>query len=93
MHITKEELLQDPYKACEDYNKDPETEHACDKLFCDASNRLASFSIYGNLKPSNEAIILDIWDYYTDEERHIMQEANHPFWQAVQEITQQNSDN
>lgn len=82
MHITVEQLLADPYEACEMYNEDPETQTAADQLFCQASMRLAGFKIYGDVKPANHVIIVDIWNYYTPEEREIMEEANHPFYQA-----------
>jgi len=93
MEITKENIMQDPYGFCEEYLKNPIVGTESDRLFVEACRRVTSFNVYGDRKPPNEAIIPDAWDYYTDAERQIMQEANHPFWQAVQELTQQNSDN
>lgn len=87
MHLTKEQILQDPYISCEEYNADPETATEADRLFCQASQRLAAYKVYGEYKPVAEAIILDIWDFFQDHERQIMQEANHPFYQAWAEIT------
>lgn len=89
MQITKEQLLQDPYEACNEYNLDPETATNADNLFYAASRRLVSFKARGDYKPPTEAIIPDVWDFYSDDERQIMQQANHPFYQAWVEITGQ----
>ena len=87
MHLTKEQILQDPYVSCEEYNADPETATDADRLFCQAATRLASYTAYGEYKPSNQAIICDVWDFFQDHEREIMKEANHPFYQAWAEVT------
>lgn len=93
MEITKENILQDPYGFCEGYLASPQQSTEADNLFLEAAQRVVSFSRYGDRKPPNEAIIPDAWDYYTDAQRQVMKDANHPFWQAVEELTQQNSDN
>lgn len=87
MDITKEVIMQDPYEFCEQHLENPVVETEADRLFVAACNRVVSFKVYGDRKPPNEAIIPDAWDYYTDQERQIMQEANHPFWQAIKDIT------
>lgn len=87
MHITKQQILDNPYQACADYNADPETGTVCDQIFCDLSLKLASYSAYGDRKPPTEAIIADIWDFLTDEKKQIMQDGNHPFYQAWLEVS------
>ena len=82
MLVTKEQLLQDPYGTCEAYNTDPQIETEADDLFFQASRRIASLVIYGDIKPAKEVVLLDIWDFYTEQQRQVMANTNHPFYQA-----------
>lgn len=84
--ITKEELLNNPYQSCKDYHWDNDTPEASERLFCQAANRIASFALYGSVRPEAHAILLDVWDFFTEEEKSVLKEDNHPYWQAIQEL-------
>lgn len=94
MDINKEQLLDDCYEVCEAFLTQPINESVpTEFLFKQAASRIISFNAYGPNKPSSHQALQDAWDYYTDAQRQVLKDANHPFWQAVEELTQQNSDN
>lgn len=89
MELTKQMILDDPYGACVNFRdsllKNPEP-LLCDEIYCELANRTGSFGISlmsaQDITLDNNIVICDMWDFLFPNEREIMEQSNHAFYQA-----------
>jgi len=85
--ITAQELINDAYASCQTVLDANNASSPASLLFEQAAERICSFEIYGQNKPDSEVVLLDVWDFFTEQEKSLLEEENHPYWQAVQELS------
>jgi hypothetical protein len=81
--ITAQHLIDDAYAVCRQVLDSNDTSDHASLLFYQASERVCSFQIYGPNKPLSKAALLDVWEFFTDDEKLHLENDNHVLYQAV----------